>query len=121
MRGGWGTRFSNDKSPRTRLTQIDDAARDPTLGTSAHTQSARHHFRRQVPIDGYIVDFACFGSRLVIEIDGGQHSEDAHAVKDARRDAHLKAEGFRVLRVWNSDVDENFDGVMDAIIVALTE
>jgi very-short-patch-repair endonuclease len=78
-----------------------------------------YHFRRQVPIDGYVVDFACFGARLVIEVDGGQHGGDAHAARDAARDAHLEAQGFSVLRVWNSDVDSNFDGVMATIIGAL--
>ncbi len=84
-------------------------------------KAQRHHFRRQVPIDGYVVDFACFGARLVIEVDGEQHGDDAHVAKDARRDAHLKAEGFRVLRVWNSDIDDNFDGVMEIIMAALAE
>ena len=46
-----------------------------------------YHFRRQVPIDGYIVDFACYHPKLVIEIDGGQHSYPGHAKRDAERDA----------------------------------
>jgi very-short-patch-repair endonuclease len=78
-----------------------------------------HHFRRQVPIEGYVVDFACFGSRLIIEVDGGQHGDDTHRAKDAARDDHLRREGLRVLRVWNSELDENFDGVISAIIAAL--
>ncbi len=79
-----------------------------------------HHFRRQVPVDGYIVDFACFGRRLVIEVDGGQHSDAAHATRDAKRDAHLAAQEFRVMRFWNSDLDGNFDGVMQTIADALS-
>lgn len=42
-------------------------------------------FKRQVPIDGYMVDFVCFEEKLIIEVDGGQHSESA---ADATRDAH---------------------------------
>ena len=80
-----------------------------------------HHFRRQAPIEGYIVDFACFRARLVIEIDGSQHAAPDHAERDARRDATLTAAGFRVLRVWNNEIDRNMDGVMQAILAALGE
>ena len=66
-------------------------------------------FRRQVPIGVYIVDFVCFDQKLIIEIDGGQHAENA---KDIVRDKELKKLGFRVLRFWNNEVDDNFDGVM---------
>jgi very-short-patch-repair endonuclease len=49
-------------------------------------------FRRQQPIDGYVVDFVCFEARLVIEADRGQHSESRSG---AVRDAHLRRAGFR--------------------------
>ena len=84
-------------------------------------KSEGHHFRRQAPIETYIVDFACFRARLVIEIDGSQHGTAAHARRDATRDATLAAAGFRVLRVWNNNVDGNIDGVMQAIMTALGE
>ncbi|HET6621095.1 MAG TPA: endonuclease domain-containing protein [Dongiaceae bacterium] len=54
-------------------------------------------FRRQEPIDRYIVDFVCFEARLVLEVDGGQHFESE---ADKERDAHLRSQGFRVLRFW---------------------
>jgi very-short-patch-repair endonuclease len=68
-------------------------------------------FRRQVPIAGYVVDFACFEPRLVVELDGGQHA--ASATRDRIRDTRLAGEGFRVLRYWNSDVMENLGGVLE--------
>ena len=80
-----------------------------------------HHFRRQAPIEGYIVDFACFRARLVVELDGSQHAAADHAQRDTKRDAKLAAAGFRVLRVWNNEVDGNMDGVMQAIMAALGE
>ncbi len=80
-----------------------------------------HHFRRQAPIEGYIVDFACFRARLIIELDGSQHAADGHGRRDERRDATLTAAGFRVLRVWNNEIDRNMDGVMQAILAALGE
>jgi very-short-patch-repair endonuclease len=73
----------------------------------------RIKFRRQMPIIGYIVDFVCLEAKLIVELDGGQHSESAH---DATRDAALKAIGFRVLRFWNDEVLRDIDGVCDTII-----
>jgi len=77
---------------------------------------AGYKFRRQVPIDFYIADFICFAARLIIELDGGQHSE---SVPDARRDAFLRSQGFRVLRVWNNELFSNEEGVAEAIFSAL--
>lgn len=72
-------------------------------------------FRRQVEIDGYIVDFLCAAKRLIIEVDGGQHTPE----RDARRTARLENQGFRVIRFWNDDVLENLDGVWTMIERAL--
>ena len=79
---------------------------------------AGHKFRRQVPIGRYFADFACYESRLVVELDGSQHLE---SVRNTRRDAELKARGFRVLRVWNTELNDNRDGVLEAIYWALME
>jgi Protein of unknown function (DUF559) len=65
----------------------------------------------------YIVDFVCLEKRLVIEIDGGQHAEDANY--DSNRDAWLREQGFIVLRFWNNDVLKNTDGVMGVIVEKL--
>ena len=77
------------------------------------------HFRRQVPIDKLIVDFACFSQRLVIEVDGGQHNMEPGLKADAARDAHLYHQGFNVLRFWNTDVMKNIEGVMTQVRGAL--
>jgi very-short-patch-repair endonuclease len=55
-----------------------------------------YHFRRQAPIDQFIVDFVCFKQRLIIEVDGGQHGRYYQQANDAKRDAYLSAAGFRV-------------------------
>jgi very-short-patch-repair endonuclease len=65
-------------------------------------------FKRQVPVDGYVLDFVCFEHKLIVELDGGQHSGSAG---DLLRDAHFRAAGFRTLRFWNNDVLENAEGV----------
>ena len=72
-------------------------------------------FRRQEPIDNYIVDFVCFENRLIIEVDGGQHAIEKE--KDFERGSYLKKNGFRILRFWNNEVFTNIDGVLDIIRV----
>jgi very-short-patch-repair endonuclease len=72
-------------------------------------------FRKQVEIDGYVVDFLCSEKRLIIEVDGGQHTPG----RDARRTAFLQSQGFRVIRFWNHDVLQNLDGVWTMIEQAL--
>jgi very-short-patch-repair endonuclease len=74
-------------------------------------------FRRQWTLGRYVVDFCCLEKGLVVEVDGGQHSED----RDARRTAWLMGEGYRVLRFWNNDVLTNMDGVLGTILMALRE
>ena len=77
------------------------------------------HFRRQVPFEPFIVDFAEKSAKLVIEVDGSQHSESPHVQKDRKRDDYLADLGYRVLRFWNIDVDTNMDGVIDTITAEL--
>ena len=74
-----------------------------------------YHFRRQVPQGRAIVDFACLRHRLIVEVDGGQHNADDHALRDHVRDARLNQAGFTVLRFWNNEVDDNLGGVLEAI------
>ena len=80
-------------------------------------QVSGYKFRRQVAIGQYIVDFACFENRLVIEVDGGQHVESANY--NAMRTAWLKREGFRVMRFWNNQVLQETDAVREAIFLAV--
>ena len=76
-------------------------------------------FRRQHLIGDHIVDFCCLRSRLVIEIDGGQHTEDTE--NDAARTARLEARGFKVIRFWNDNVLRNLEGVLTSSQDALRE
>ncbi len=71
-----------------------------------------------MPIASSVVDFACLKTRLVVEIDGGQHNLDSHTAADRSRDEKLTSLGFRVVRFWNSDVDRNIEGVVEAIVLA---
>ncbi len=80
-------------------------------------QLAGAKFRRQAPIGPYIADFASYAAKLVVELDGGQHADNAAA--DAARTASLEGRGFHVLRFWNHDVLANPDGVLETIQEAL--
>jgi very-short-patch-repair endonuclease len=76
-------------------------------------------FKRQVPIDRYIADFCCPDARLIIELDGGQHTMNEEA--DAKRTAFLESCGYLVLRFWNNDVLKNMDGVLEEILATLPQ
>jgi very-short-patch-repair endonuclease len=68
-------------------------------------------FVSQFPIGPYIVDFVCRTAKLAIEVDGGQHSEEA----DAPRTEIIESFGYRVIRFWNNDVLGNTEGVLELI------
>jgi very-short-patch-repair endonuclease len=71
-----------------------------------------YHFRRQVPIESYIVDFACLSQRTIIELDGVQHDRSVARRRDSARDADLSWRGFKVLRFRNDQVSQELDGVI---------
>ena len=77
------------------------------------------HFRRQAPIGPYVVDFFCPAKRLIIELDGGHHNDDAVAERDSERQVWLEQEGYRVIRFWNSDVASDLNAVLERIYVEL--
>ena len=76
-------------------------------------------FKRQQPIENYIVDFVCFEQKVIVEVDGGQHGDLQLAAADAERTRWLEGKGFRVLRFWNDEALARADDVVEAIITAL--
>jgi very-short-patch-repair endonuclease len=72
-------------------------------------------FRRQVPVDRYVVDFLCADAHLVIEVDGGQHA----TADETNRTRILETMGYLVLRFWNNELHENIDGVLETILNVL--
>ncbi len=96
--------------------------REPTRAEQAMWRLLRNggldglKFRRQVPLGGYIADFACFDPKLIVECDGGQHGGRA----DQERDAWFRAQGFRVIRMWNAEVlDDGDDSAMTTLRLRL--
>ena len=100
-----------DRARRLRRQQTD-AERELWMRLRAR-QDVGVKFRRQYAIGPYVVDFCCLERSLVVEVDGGQHIEQAR--RDARRDAWLKQQGFCVLRFWDNDVLKNMEGVLESI------
>lgn len=74
-------------------------------------------FRRQVPIECFVADFACVEGKLIVELDGSQHAESEQA--DTHRTLMLEREGWRVVRFWNRDVMFDEEGVLATILSSL--
>jgi very-short-patch-repair endonuclease len=72
----------------------------------------RPKFTRQLPIGPYYADFACRQGKLIVELDGGQHAESQ---SDAERDGFLQREGWTIVRIWNNELDDNPEGVFQAV------
>ena len=103
----------NARALRRRMTEAEklmwSKLRDRRLGGVK--------FKRQKPIAGYIVDFVALDLKLIVEVDGGQHSH--RASKDAARTEVLEKAGYHVVRFWNHDVLGNIEGVLEALIQEL--
>lgn len=82
-------------------------------------QLGGYRFRRQIPIGPYIADFACAELRLLIEVDGATHTTPAEIERDARRTAFLQQQGWLVWRVWNNEVYDNLEGVLEGLLIEL--
>ncbi len=74
-------------------------------------------FRRQAPIGRYIVDFACFSMKVIVELDGSQHQDNQDY--DAARDQWLTEQGFTVLRFWNNQWAQQREAVLETVWRAL--
>lgn len=89
---------------------------EKTLWSRIKGDQLGFRFRRQHSLKPYIVDFYCYESQLVIEVDGGQHHENK---EDILRDKFFETHGIEVLRFWNNEVLENIDGVVRKIALSL--
>jgi very-short-patch-repair endonuclease len=115
----WAIRDRTKVAPQTSLARTMRSS--PTMAEKKlwwhlHRLSvAGSHFRRQVRLGRYIADFASHKARLVIEVDGGQHAENA---ADVERTKFIEGQGYRVLRFWNNEVLGNVEGVLEVIQAA---
>jgi very-short-patch-repair endonuclease len=101
-------------SPRARRFRVNQTEVEKRLWSRLRNRGLLGlKFRRQVPLGDFVADFVCADHALVVELDGGQHASSQ--VRDDRRTAWLEARGWRVLRFWNNEVNENIDGVLQVI------
>lgn len=80
---------------------------------------AGYKFRRQHPAGPYVLDFYCAAAKLAVELDGDVHGTPARKSSDEVRGAYLTRQGIRVLRVWNVELVENQEGVMQLLFEEL--
>jgi len=106
---------------RARMLRVNQTEMERKLwGALRAKRLAGLKFARQRPVGPYIADFLCADARLIVELDGDQHGGDG-VIRDARRTAVLETFGYRVIRFWNFEVQDNFDGVLEGILVAAKE
>jgi crossover junction endodeoxyribonuclease RuvC len=110
---------SDTEIDRARRLRKDATEVEKLLWSKLRRNQLGAPFRRQEPILGFTVDFVCHDHRLIIELDGGQHAERVDS--DERRTAVLQQAGFRVLRFWNNEVNDNLEGVLETILARMTE
>ena len=94
--------------------QFRNRRRATAVASPARSGAAGIEVQAPVSIAGYIADFACIEAKLVIEVDGGQHAEQA--ALDAERTRKLQINGYRVLRFWDNDVLLRTDAVLEEIL-----
>jgi very-short-patch-repair endonuclease len=105
---------------RARRLRRDMTPQERKLWKALRESFPDAHFRKQVSMGPYTADFAWHSAKLIIEVDGSQHGTDAGMAHDAVRTQFLEAEGYRILRFWNNEVDRNLEGVLTVIGHALT-
>ena len=112
MRGKDERRVGRARSLRRALTP----AESKLWANLRNRQLGGLKFTRQEPIGRYYADFACRDRNVIVEVDGGQHAE---STADRQRDTDLAALGYRVIRIWNNDVIENIDEVLEMLLFEL--
>jgi very-short-patch-repair endonuclease len=106
---------------RSTLTQARDLRRHLTRAEARlwtalrRKQLGRLKFRRQHPLGPYILDFFCVSARLVVELDGGAHRDDAAQDHDGRRDQWISQQSLRILRIPNELVLDDLDEALRRI------
>jgi very-short-patch-repair endonuclease len=123
---GWGSRFgqarqrdfikANARAKRLRSEMTDS---EKTLRRLLR-EVPEARFRKQVAIDDRVFDFAAFGARLLIELDGAVHDDPEVAARDAEKQRRAEAAGFRVLRITNADVSCRPSWVIEQVRACLT-
>ena len=109
----------SEQLDRARALRRTDTAAEQRLWESLRSRRlAGLKFVRQLAVGPYFADFACRAGKLIVEVDGATHSSHTELAHDQARTAYLETQGFRVLRIWNTEVFTNRDGVLETILLA---
>jgi very-short-patch-repair endonuclease len=103
------------KARARKLRESQTSAEAKLWQALRNRRMARWKFRRQHPIDRYVVDFVTIDGKLIVEVDGVTHADTSERARDEARSKVSEACGFHIVRVSNSDVYENLDGVLEMI------
>lgn len=106
----------NLKQARRQLRRKTTEAEGILWSKIRNRQLGNYKFRRQYSVGIFIVDFYCPEAELVIEVDGGHHTELKQADYDKTRTKYFNFLGINVVRYWNNDILENIDGVVDDLL-----
>jgi very-short-patch-repair endonuclease len=101
---------------RARVLRQPQTPAESTLWRSLRNRNLVYKFRRQHPIDKFIIDFYCAQAKLCIEVDGDSHLEASQQEYDTARTAYLEDLGNRVIRFTNNDIRYNLQAVVDEIL-----
>ena len=111
--------------PKDKLIYVRQLRKKPTIWENKLWEHLKRRnlgfrFKRQVYIGGYLVDLSCHAKKLIVELDGAYHATDSGRLYDQERSRFLKHEGYRIVRIWNSEIDKDINKVLDRIIKALS-
>lgn len=107
----------DNKIDLARILRKNLTPQERTLWNLLRNSNLKNYkFRRQHPIGNYIVDFVCIEKFLIIELDGGQHNQERDKIYDEERTKYLNSRGFKVIRYWNNDIDNNLAGVYEDLV-----
>ncbi|HJS17339.1 MAG TPA: endonuclease domain-containing protein [Anaerolineales bacterium] len=101
---------------RAREMRHPQTPAEATLWRALRNRSLKYKFRRQHPIENFIIDFYCAQVKLCIEVDGATHLEPSQVEYDAVRTAYLEDLGYQVIRFTNDEVRYNLNAVVEKIV-----
>jgi very-short-patch-repair endonuclease len=108
------------KTNRARVLRAANASAEARLWSHLRNRKlSGFKFIRQAPIGPYFADFLCREAQLIVEVDGGTHSELDEIAADQARQRALEQLGYRIVRVWNADVTGNIEGVLEMLLAEL--
>lgn len=100
---------------KARTLRRENTEAEKILWKALRNNSLGVKWRRQHPIDMFILDFYAPSLKIAIELDGSQHSIKENKEYDSDRTNYLKSKNIKVLRFWNSEIEKDLEKVLDKI------